>query len=168
MQGGIHLAKNRTGTRKQPPPRVNVHPWGRQSLQQTHGGESVERCAHVGAIVEVPPTDEAIGERLHCIAVVALQDVHQTRSDSCNRAIRYPCTAFRCRREGLNGRAVPSGLERQNIAMSGNTDGQNVTRVRGGVSDGNGSSGTGKSGDSRFFHFGLQSDCGRYCPTWIV
>ena len=166
--GGIHLGERPAKTQNDPPPHFIVGGGCNKLTKQTRSRQAVERCAHVGAIVEVPPTNEAIGERLHGVTVVAFKRVNQTGRDSRNRAIRYPCTAFRCRREGLNGRAVPSGLERQNIAMSGNTDGQNVTRVRGGVSDGNGSSGTGKSGDSRFFHFGLQSDCGRYCPTWIV
>lgn len=91
--------------------------------QQFSRREFVERSANVSGIVELPPTYERIRERLHGVTVVTLQLIDQTGRDCSNRAIRYRFAALKRYWQGADGLPVSSGLERQNVAMSGRTDG---------------------------------------------
>lgn len=90
MQGGACLGK--TGHRPGTPPPYwgGADPLARQQLSCR---ESVERSAYISRIIEVPPTDKAIGERLYRVTVVAFQLINQTRGNGCNRAIRYRLAA---------------------------------------------------------------------------
>ena len=55
--GGIHLDKNPTQTRKDPPPQ-RFTGGGRSLFQQSSRRESVERRANVRGIIELPPAYE--------------------------------------------------------------------------------------------------------------
>ena len=85
-RAGRTLGKNRA-TPGTPPPigGGRLTPLARQ---QSSRRDSVERSAHVRGIIEVPPSDERVRERLHGVSVVILQVVDQTRRDSGHRAIR--------------------------------------------------------------------------------
>lgn len=82
---GRTLGKNRT-TPETPPHGGGVaDPLARQQLSRRN---SIKRSANVSGIIEVPPTDKRVRERLHGVSVVALQVVDQTRCDSGHSAIR--------------------------------------------------------------------------------
>ena len=118
-RAGRTLEKNRT-TPGTPPPMG-----GSSALtgQQVSRRESVERRAHVSAIIIVPAAYKRIRERLHGVAVVTLQLIDQTRGNSGYGSVCYPCTALKRHRQGANGLTVPNGLERQNITVSARTNG---------------------------------------------
>lgn len=88
-RAGRTLEKNRT-TPGTPPPNRGADPLARQQLSRL---DSVERRAHVRAVVELPTAYKRVRERLHSVTVVTLQVVDQTGRDSRNRAIRYRSAA---------------------------------------------------------------------------
>ena len=92
--GGIHLGERPAKTQNDPPP-FYCRGGCNKLTQQTHGGDSVERRAHVRAVVELPTAYKRVRERLNGVAVVTLQVVDQTGRDSGHRAIRYRSAALK-------------------------------------------------------------------------
>lgn len=105
--------------------------WGAIALsrQQFSRREPVERRANVGGIIMLPAAYKRIRERLHGVAVVTLQLIDQMRGNSGYGSVCYPCTALKRHRQGANGLTVPNGLERQNVPVSGHTDGKDVPAI---------------------------------------
>lgn len=91
-RAGRTLEKNRATPETPPPIGGGADPLARQQLRRR---EPVERSAHVCRIVEVPPTNKRVRERLHSVTVVTLQVVDQTGRDCSNRAIRYRFAALK-------------------------------------------------------------------------
>lgn len=91
-RAGRTLGKNRATPETPPPIGGGADPLARQQFSRR---ESVERSAHVRGIIEVPPTNKRVGERLYAVAVVTLQIVDQTGRDSRNCAIRYRFAALK-------------------------------------------------------------------------
>ena len=91
-RAGRTLGKN-MATPETPPP----HGGGADPLacQQLSRRDSVERRAHVRAVVELPTAYKRVRERLHSVTVVTLQVVDQTGRDCSNRAIRYRSAALK-------------------------------------------------------------------------
>ena len=91
-RAGRTLEKNRTTPGTPPPYWGGADPLARQQLSRR---DSVERRAHVRAVVELPTAYKRVRERLHSVTVVTLQVVDQTGRDSRNRAIRYRSAALK-------------------------------------------------------------------------
>lgn len=90
-RAGRTLEKNRA-TPGTPPPMGGADPLARQQFSRR---DSVERRANVSGIIELPPTDQGIRERIHGVTVVTFQVVDQTGRDSRNCAIRYWSAALK-------------------------------------------------------------------------
>lgn len=91
-RAGRTLEKNRATPETPPPIGGGTDPLARQQLSRR---DSVERRAHVRAVVELPTAYKRVRERLHSVTVVTLQVVDQTGRDCSNRAIRYRFTALK-------------------------------------------------------------------------
>lgn len=92
MQGGAYPGKKQGNAGNAPPLWGGTDPLARQQLSRR---DSVERRAHVRAVVELPTAYKRVRERLHSVTVVTLQVVDQTGRDCNNRAIRYRFAAFK-------------------------------------------------------------------------
>lgn len=91
-RAGRTLEKNRTTPETPPPIGGGTDPLARQQLSRR---DSVERRAHVRAVVELPTAYKRVRERLHSVTVVTLQVVDQTGRDCSNRAIRCRFAALK-------------------------------------------------------------------------
>ena len=120
MQGGAYPEKKQGNAGNAPPHMGGADPLARQ---QPSRREFVERRAHVLAVIEVPAAYQCIGEGLHSVTVVALQIVDQAGCYGADGLVSYPCAALKRHRERADGLPVPSGPKRQNVTMSGRTNG---------------------------------------------
>ena len=106
--------------------------------------EPIERIADICGVIEIPAAYKRVRERFDRVAVKRFQDVYKAGCNGAHSIVSNALAALKRDRQGANGRAVSHGRERQNVTVSGRTNGENVPRVGRRAGDANR---TGKAGE---------------------